>query len=131
MSVLVVDDEEPFRLLMERRLGGPTHQVECVPSAEAALDRRLDGALTNRVRLGLYPGRLGTHEIFLDTSPSAKPGGAVVIGLGQVGELTPGALETGMAQAMLDSLAAVRATEIDASGTCRPARSQDLRALSA
>src|SRR5262249_56990680 len=39
MSVLVVDDEEPFRLLMERRLGGPPHQVECVPSAEAALDR--------------------------------------------------------------------------------------------
>ncbi|MEZ5446355.1 MAG: CHAT domain-containing protein [Gammaproteobacteria bacterium] len=75
---------------------------DSIVSAEAALDRRLDGALTNRVRLGLYPGRLGTHEIFLDTSPSAKPGGAVVIGLGQVGELTPGALEAGMAQAMLD-----------------------------
>ncbi|MCG3146489.1 MAG: hypothetical protein HONDAALG_04582 [Gammaproteobacteria bacterium] len=75
---------------------------DSIVSAEAALDKRLDGALTNRVRLGLYPGRLGTHEIFLDTSPAAKPGGAVVIGLGQVGELTPGALEAGMAQAMLD-----------------------------
>jgi DNA-binding NtrC family response regulator len=39
MSVLVVDDEEPFRILMERRLGNSTHQVECVESGEAALDR--------------------------------------------------------------------------------------------
>jgi DNA-binding NtrC family response regulator len=39
MSVLVVDDEEPFRLLLERRLTSSKHHVECAASGEAALDR--------------------------------------------------------------------------------------------
>jgi DNA-binding NtrC family response regulator len=38
MKVLVVDDEEPFRLLMETRLGS-RHHVECVPDGESALER--------------------------------------------------------------------------------------------
>jgi DNA-binding NtrC family response regulator len=38
MNVLVVDDEEPFRQVMERRLGA-RHHVECVPNGESALDR--------------------------------------------------------------------------------------------
>ena len=42
MSVLVVDDEEPFRLLIERRLANSKHHVECVASGEAALDRLSD-----------------------------------------------------------------------------------------
>ena len=42
MSVLVVDDEEPFRLLIERRLASSRHHVECAASGEAALDRLSD-----------------------------------------------------------------------------------------
>jgi DNA-binding NtrC family response regulator len=42
MSVLVVDDEEPFRLLLERRLTTSRHDVECVASGEAALARLSD-----------------------------------------------------------------------------------------
>ncbi|MGH7307242.1 MAG: sigma-54-dependent transcriptional regulator, partial [Candidatus Rokuibacteriota bacterium] len=42
MSVLVVDDEEPFRLLIERRLKNSRHHVECAASGEAALDRLSD-----------------------------------------------------------------------------------------
>jgi DNA-binding NtrC family response regulator len=42
MSVLVVDDEEPFRLLIERRLTSSRHHVKCVASGEAALDRLSD-----------------------------------------------------------------------------------------
>ena len=42
MNVLVVDDEEPFRLLIERRLTSSRHRVECVASGEAALDRLSD-----------------------------------------------------------------------------------------
>jgi len=38
MSVLVVDDDDGFRLLMERRLAHSRHRVECVPSGEAALE---------------------------------------------------------------------------------------------
>jgi DNA-binding NtrC family response regulator len=37
MGVLVVDDEAPFRAVMQSRLGGAGHRVECVESGEAAL----------------------------------------------------------------------------------------------
>ena len=39
MRVLVVDDEETFRFVMENRLRGSGHVVECAPSGEAALER--------------------------------------------------------------------------------------------
>ena len=39
MSVLVVDDDDGFRLVMQRRLNGSRHQAECVPSGEAALEQ--------------------------------------------------------------------------------------------
>src|SRR5262249_12853287 len=37
MSVLVVDDEAPFRLVMKSQLASSGHQVQCVESGEAAL----------------------------------------------------------------------------------------------
>ena len=37
MRVLVVDDEEPFRILMESELGRMGHAVQCVKSGEEAL----------------------------------------------------------------------------------------------
>ena len=37
MHVLVVDDEEPFRILMESELGRMGHAVQCVKSGEEAL----------------------------------------------------------------------------------------------
>ena len=39
IRVLVVDDDETFRFVMERRLRGSGHHVECVGCGEAALDR--------------------------------------------------------------------------------------------
>ncbi len=65
--------------------------------AEAALDRCLDGALRTQHQLGLYPGATGTAEILLSPrsalrSDLAGPSGAIILGLGNVGELTPGAL---------------------------------------
>jgi len=44
MTVLVVDDDAAFRLVMQRRLTGACHQVECVPRGEAALDRLAERA---------------------------------------------------------------------------------------
>src|SRR2546429_531494 len=38
MNVLVVDDDDGFRVVMERRLTASCQQVECVPSGEAALE---------------------------------------------------------------------------------------------
>jgi hypothetical protein len=75
---------------------------DTIVSAEAALDRQLGGALRRRLDLAIYPGPLGTHALFFNDKPEAKPGGAVVVGLGQVGELTPGLLEAGTRAALLD-----------------------------
>jgi len=78
------------------------YQGDTIVSAEAALDKRLGNALSERMALGIYPGPLKTHSLFCNQKPNAKPAGALVIGLGQVGELSPGLLEIGVRKAMLD-----------------------------
>lgn len=75
---------------------------DTIVSAEAALDRRLNSALSRRLQLGLYPGDLRSHAIFDHVDSDGRPAGALVIGLGQVGELSPGLLEAGVRNAMLD-----------------------------
>lgn len=57
---------------------------------ERYLDKKLDQRLSNRYQRSLYPGRIDTAEVVLDDR--ALPPGAVVIGLGDVGELTVGKL---------------------------------------
>jgi len=75
---------------------------DTIISAEKALDERLAQTLSERLQLGLYPGRLDTHAVFFSPDGDTKPGGAVVVGLGQVGELSPGLLMKGVRDAMLD-----------------------------
>ncbi|MBF1165390.1 MAG: CHAT domain-containing protein [Dechloromonas agitata] len=78
------------------------YQGDTVVSAEAALDRQLNGHLTRRLDLGIYPGPLGSHSVFLNDSPVAKPMGAIVVGLGEIGSLSPGQLEASVRDALLD-----------------------------
>lgn len=59
-------------------------------SAEATIDRQLHGRLERVHSLGLYPGPVGTAEVFLDPTNSGR--GAVIIGLGRVGKLAVGDL---------------------------------------
>jgi CHAT domain-containing protein/pimeloyl-ACP methyl ester carboxylesterase len=75
---------------------------DTIVSAEKALDERLEGALSRRLRLGLYPGVLGTHAVFLQRERWARPKGAVVLGLGQVGELSQTQLQARMRDALLE-----------------------------
>lgn len=75
---------------------------DTVVSAEKALDERLEGALSRRLRLGLYPGALGTHAVFLQREKWGRPKGAVVLGLGQVGELSLTQLQARMRDALLE-----------------------------
>jgi CHAT domain-containing protein len=77
------------------------YQGDSVLSSEAVLNRQLKGALTRRLDLGIYPGPLGSHTVFLNDSAMAKPKGAVVVGLGQVGGLSPGLLEDSIRSALL------------------------------
>lgn len=57
---------------------------------EARLDQALNGRLSERRRMGLYPGPIGSSTVVLDSN--AKPPGAVVVGLGEPAGLAIGPL---------------------------------------
>ena len=78
------------------------YQGDTIISAEAHLDHLLRGRLRQRHRLGLYPGGLETSAIFLTADREANSAGAIVIGLGSVGELTPNTLTHTFTRALLD-----------------------------
>lgn len=64
--------------------------------AEKAIDNNLNGALSQRHRLGLYPGPIGSSEVFLNQQSGFK--GAVIIGLGKPEDLTGSELAKSVAQ---------------------------------
>ena len=74
---------------------------DSINGSEAVLDRRLNGLLSRRHKLGVYPGPEGTCEVFIQES-NGKMFTAIVLGLGQVGDLTPALLTGGFARALLE-----------------------------
>ena len=66
---------------------------------EARLDRALNSRLSQRRKLGLYPGRIGTSAVLLDAD--SNPRGAVIVGLGQPADLSIGALRETLRQGIL------------------------------
>jgi CHAT domain-containing protein len=72
---------------------------DAIVSAEAQLDQRLDQRLSTRFYMQTYAGPLGTVEIV--RVPKAQPPGAIVIGLGEVGELTSEMLRRSALEACL------------------------------
>ncbi len=66
---------------------------------EDRLDRALDFRLTERRKLGLYPGRIGTSAVLVD--PDCQPSGAVVVGLGQPADLSIGGLRETLRRGIL------------------------------
>jgi pimeloyl-ACP methyl ester carboxylesterase len=76
------------------------YQGDTIVSAEAALDTRLNKRLSKRQQLNLYPGPLQTNEILFGLEDDVFPG-AVIIGLGEVGTLTPGSLTDTFREAVL------------------------------
>ncbi|HBP90510.1 MAG TPA: CHAT domain-containing protein [Nitrospirales bacterium] len=81
------------------------YEGDTIVSAEAYLDRQLNGRLRERQCLGLYPDKLNTSAVVLndgDCYPGRRHPGAIVVGLGMVGELTPGGLTSTMADALVN-----------------------------
>ncbi len=82
------------------------YEGDTIGGAEGYLDRRLGNALTQRYDLGLYPGALGTNLVVL-REPNAiqkaldVPRGAIIVGLGNMGELTPSTLANTVRQGVL------------------------------
>ena len=81
------------------------YEGDTIVSAEAYLDRQLNGRLRERQSLGLYPDKLNTSAVVLndgDGHQGETHPGAIVVGLGMVGELTPGGLTSTMADAIVN-----------------------------
>ncbi|MEA3411595.1 MAG: CHAT domain-containing protein [Pseudomonadota bacterium] len=76
------------------------YQGDTLISAEAQLDYYLDGRLSERHRLGYYPGPIGTCAVIL--KPPGQPGSAIVVGLGEVGKLTPNQLARSIKRALIE-----------------------------
>jgi tetratricopeptide (TPR) repeat protein len=93
------------------------YRGDTIVKAEAALDAALGGRLRRRFDVGMYPGEGGTVEI-IDAAGSHPPGG-IVIGLGELGALTPQTLASLFAKAAVRF--AVSAAETQAArGIVRP-----------
>jgi tetratricopeptide (TPR) repeat protein len=91
------------------------YEGDAFAGAEAQLDRALGFRLTERRRLGLYPGSVGSSTIILD--PAARPRGAVVVGLGQSTSLSAGPLRRTLRHGLLD----FAAVEADRNRATQPA----------
>ena len=75
------------------------YEGDALYSAERTLDHHLNGRLFDRLQLGLYPGPEGTVEVVLNEA-GKKPRGAIIVGLGKAGELSPNKLSNSFANAL-------------------------------
>ena len=66
------------------------------------LDAHLGGQLDRIFQLGRYPGRLEDAMVFRHPEPHGKPGGAIVVGLGTLGDLLPGMLRQAFRNGLLE-----------------------------
>lgn len=66
------------------------YREDAIVGAEAAIDRQLGMQLSRAFQLGIYPGAEGTVEIFdpIDETKASGLKGAIVLGLGEMGQLT-------------------------------------------
>ncbi len=75
------------------------YNSDLITGPEAALDWRMDEKLSKRRAMNLYPGKVGEAEVIL--LPHKAPPGALVIGLGEIGELTTDVVTRGITEAAL------------------------------
>jgi pimeloyl-ACP methyl ester carboxylesterase len=73
---------------------------DSIVSAEAVLNNLLAGRLAERHKMNLYPGPVGTAEVVFDGKDRLPPG-ALVIGLGEVGEVRADIVRHGITTAAL------------------------------
>jgi CHAT domain len=76
------------------------YQGTPLAGAEGALDKCLDGLLTERLVLGTYAEQEGT-AIAIHAAPDCSPSGALVLGLGTSGEVNAAKIVRSMTQAAL------------------------------
>lgn len=75
------------------------YEGDSIVGTEKVLDRCLGGRLSELSRLGQYPGALKTAEVVFN--PGKSPGGAIVVGLGEIGNLSVGELASTVMDALV------------------------------
>ncbi|MBC7849045.1 MAG: hypothetical protein H7Y31_04885, partial [Chitinophagaceae bacterium] len=85
-----------------------------IVSAEKAINRNLNGALSQRHRLALYPGKIGTHEILIPSGDDFN--GVVIVGLGDLGSLTGYQLSQTIEQGIAKYLLMLNSKQVAAKG---------------
>ncbi|WP_118951704.1 DUF7379 domain-containing protein [Taibaiella helva] len=88
---------------------------DAIVQAEGVLNRKLGGYLAIRLASGNYPGRIGTHEVVF--KEDARPGGGIVVGLGDFGSLTENTLYLTYKQALMTYVIQCREREPAGSAT--------------
>ena len=73
---------------------------DSIVSAEAVLDKHLGRRLAERLGMNLYPGPQGTTAVVM-MEPDHQPPGALIIGLGEVGEIRADVVRNGVTTAAL------------------------------
>jgi pimeloyl-ACP methyl ester carboxylesterase/tetratricopeptide (TPR) repeat protein len=76
------------------------YQSDTIVHAEQILDNVFDRALSARFRMGIYPGKESTSDVVLPRAKT-RPPGAIVVGLGQVGEITADKVRESVLNAIL------------------------------
>jgi len=76
------------------------YQGESITGSEAALDRSLDGRLKALHRANIYPGPLNSVEIVVQPG-TQRSEGAVVVGLGTLGQLSAASLRDTLRHALI------------------------------
>ena len=100
---------------------------DTIAGVERFLDGRVGGALSQRYGLGIYPGPLGTSAVVLRERDRLQkaldiPRGAVIIGLGAMGELTPATLADAVRRGVLEYVAVLEDREDEAAAGGAPRR---------
>lgn len=79
---------------------GHRQGVNNLEQAEAVLNRALNNRMQRRLDAGIYAGALSTFALFPRQPDEQFAVGAIVIGIGRIGELSPGRLADSVAQAL-------------------------------
>lgn len=75
------------------------YENDSLNGSELTLDREQGGRISRRRDRGLHPGQIGTFDVHLDSDQ--QPPGSVIVGLGQVSDLSTGSLRQTVRRGLL------------------------------
>ncbi|MBS0346616.1 MAG: CHAT domain-containing protein [Proteobacteria bacterium] len=101
-------------------LVGHTWGANALEFAEKLLDQALGGRMQKRLDAGLHAGALGTFSIYRKRPNESFTQGAIVIGIGRIGQLSAGEL----AQSVAKAVATYATEELEAEELKDPAERQ-------